>query len=132
MARDCHRTDAEYACVRMVNVADAVTTDTGGADVGVWTMSDPAEKYRDKVSPSHIAAMQAIGMMRMMLGQHREKFEELLESERNMHSIGCMLDPSLYRDMIYSKSFEQQLRLIRAALAFLSVADEIAKELGSS
>jgi hypothetical protein len=92
-------------------------------------MSDPAEKYRDKVSPSHQAAMAAIGIMRMMLNQHRAHFDELLESERRAHSIGAILDPTLYRDMIQSKSFAQQIRLVRATVAYLKELDEVAAEL---
>lgn len=92
-------------------------------------MDDPGLKYRGKVSPEHKMAMEAIGMMRMMLGQHREQFEKLIEAEGNMHSFGGMLDPTLYRDMIYSKSFKQQMRLVRAAVTFLKEIDAVAAEL---
>lgn len=91
-------------------------------------MSDPAEAYRDKVDPSHKLAMEAVGFMRQLLGPHREQFEKLLESERQMHNVGHILDPTLYKDMIYSKSFEHQLRLVRAALTFLNEADAVASE----
>lgn len=90
---------------------------------------DPAEKYRDKVSPEHKMAMDAIGFMRQILGQHREQFDALLKSEQHMHSVGGLLDPTLYRDMIYSKSFEQQMRLVRAAVAFLKEVDAVAAEI---
>lgn len=94
-------------------------------------MSDPAEKYRDKLDPSHKMAMDAIGFMRQMLGPHRERFEQLLKSEQEMHNAGHIINPTLYKDMIYSKSFEQQIRLVRAALAFLNEADAVAEELQS-
>jgi hypothetical protein len=92
-------------------------------------MADPAEKYRDKVDPSHKMAMDAIGMIRQVLSPHREVMERLLDSERQMHNFGHVLNPTLYNDMIYSKSFEQQTRLIKAALAFLDEADAVAAEL---
>jgi hypothetical protein len=95
-------------------------------------MADTAAKYRDKVDPEHAVAMQAIGFARQFLGQHRERYEALLKAEQDMHSFGGMIDPTMYRDMLNSKSFDQQTRLIKAALAFLkeadAVADEIAKE----
>lgn len=93
-------------------------------------MADPGEKYRDKVSTEHQVAMQAIGLMRHMLGQQREHFESLLKAERNMHDVGGLLDPTLYRDMIYSKGFAQQIRLVKAALAFLDELDAVAAEIG--
>jgi hypothetical protein len=95
-------------------------------------MSDPAEKYRDKVSPEHRMAMEAIGFMRQILGQHRGQFETLLEAEQRSHSMGMILDPTLYRDMIYSKSFAQQIRLVKAAVAFLNEVDAVANEIESA
>jgi len=78
-------------------------------------MTDVSAKYCDKVSPEHALAMQAIGMARMMLAPQREHLQELLDAEDRMHSFGHITDPTLYRDMIYSKNFERQTRLIRAA-----------------
>jgi hypothetical protein len=90
---------------------------------------DPVEKYRDKVSPEHKMAMEAIGIMRSLLSQHREQFDKLLKAESDMHNFGGMLDPTMYRDMLYSKSFGQQLRLVKAAVAFLDEVDAVAKEI---
>jgi hypothetical protein len=92
-------------------------------------MIDPAVNYRDQVDPRHKMAMEAIGFMRQILGQHREQFNALLKSERHMHDVGGLLNPTLYRDMLYSKSFEQQLRLVRAAVAFLNEVDAVANEI---
>lgn len=93
---------------------------------------DPAEKYRDKVDPQHIVAMQAIGIAHMALSQHRLHFEKLLRSKEHMDSVGCMFDPTLYRDMLYSKSFAQMIKLVNAAVAFLRVTDEVGEEIESS
>ena len=86
-------------------------------------------KYADRVTPEHRMAMEAIGMMRMILAQHRPQFEALLKSKDYMDNIGGLLDPTLYRDMLYSNSFTQQLRLVRAALDFLNAVDAVAKEI---
>jgi len=67
--------------------------------------------------------MEAVGLVAQILEPHREQFETLLKAERDMHSVGAILNPTLYRDMIYSKSFAQQIKVVRAAVAFL---DEIA------
>ena len=92
-------------------------------------MDDPAEKYRDNVDPEHKMAMEAIGVTRMVLSPHRKAFERLLQAERNAHSIGHITDPTLYRDMIHSESFAQQIALVRAALEFLDKVDAVASEL---
>jgi len=92
-------------------------------------MSDPVvEKYRDKTDPEHVRAMQAIGVARMMLAQHRDRYHALERAEREMHSFGGMIDPTLYRDMLSSKNFAQQVRMVRAVLAFLEAVDAIAEE----
>jgi hypothetical protein len=85
-------------------------------------------KYADKVTPEHRMAMEAIGMFRMMLGQHRPQFEALLKAKRDMDSFGGLLDPTLYRDMLHSKSFDQQIRLVTAAIKFLDEIDAVANE----
>lgn len=94
-------------------------------------MSDPALKYRDRVAPEHELAMQAVGMARMMLNaEHvRPQLELLDTSERHAHSVGHIMDPTMYRDMINSKSFAQQMRLVRAALAFLRETDAVAADI---
>lgn len=92
-------------------------------------MSDPAEKYRGRVSPEHQMAMDAVGFARHLLDQHREKFDALLKAERDAHSFGHIVDPTLYRDMIQSKSFALQIKLVRAAVAFLDECDAVAREI---
>lgn len=92
---------------------------------------DPAEAYRDCVDPKHKMAMDAIGFMRQLLSPYREQFETLLKAEADAHSFGHILNPTLYRDMLYSKSFAQQLRLVRAVKAFLDEVDAVAAELSS-
>ena len=88
-----------------------------------------ADKYRDKVTPEYKTAMEAIGMFRHLLGQHRPQFEALIKAERDMHNFGgVMLDPTLYRDMLYSKGFKQQIRLVTAALKFLDEIEAVAAE----
>ncbi len=89
---------------------------------------DIIEKYAKHVTPEHRMAMQAIGLFRNMLAQHREQFEALVKAERDMHNFGGMIDPTLYRDMLHSDSIKQQLRLVKAALAFLDEIDAVAAE----
>lgn len=86
------------------------------------------EKYADKVSPVHRAALQAIGMARMLLNQHEGAYRELIESRDWMDSIGGLLDPTFYRDVLYSKNLARQIRLVKVTLAFLKEVNEVAKE----
>lgn len=78
-------------------------------------------------SAEHALAMQAVGIARMSLNaEHvRPQLELLDEAERRSHSVGHILDPTLYRDQINSASFADQMTLVRAALAFLRATDEI-------
>lgn len=94
-------------------------------------MNDPAEKYKDKLSPNHKLAMDTIASCSLMLNYFRPHFEEIIKSESSMHSVGAILDPTMYRDMIYSKTFAQQMRLVRAALAFLKEIDEVKNNLNN-
>ena len=93
-------------------------------------MIDPAEKYRTNVSPEHRVSMEAIGFARLLLAQHRAGYDAFIKAEQDMHSFGGMFDPTLYRDMLYSQSFKQQVRLVKAAVAFLNEVDAIAQAIG--
>ena len=96
-------------------------------------MTDPAIKYRDRLDPAHQSAMDTVlGPVRIMLGAHRLHFEAVLEAERHAHSVGHILDPTLYRDMIQSKSFGQQLRVMKAAIAFLDELDAVEREIAGA
>lgn len=89
-------------------------------------------KYARHSTPEHRAAMQAVGIARAMLGEHRERYDALLESKRQMDNVGWLLDPTLYRDVLASRRVARQIRMAEAALAFLrevdAVADETARE----
>lgn len=93
-------------------------------------MTDPAEKYRDKVDPNHKMAMDAIAFSRQLLEPQAEHLRALLKAEQHAHAIGHITDPTMYRDMIYSKSFAQQIRLARAALAYIDELNAVAEEIG--
>ncbi len=93
------------------------------------TMTDPAKKYAGKVDPKHALAMSSIGLMQQILKPHREQFERLINAEKSAHSHMHILDPTLYRDMLNSRSFAQQIRLVTAALKFINEVDAVAREL---
>lgn len=88
-------------------------------------MTDPAEKYRDKVSPEHTMLMNTIGFAYQLMEAQRQQLRLFLDAERSAHAVGHIIDPTLYRDMINSESFAQQLVLCRAAEAFLAACDEV-------
>ena len=88
-------------------------------------MTDTAEKYRDKVDPEHKASMDltigAYHTIKMVEGHLRK----LDEAERRSHSFGHITDPTIYRDQINSKSFADQMVVVRAALKFIETIDEL-------
>ena len=49
-----------------------------------------------------------------------------------MDNVGHILDPTLYKYMIYSKSFEQQMKLANAALKFIDDVSAVKSELEPS
>lgn len=91
-------------------------------------MTDPAEKYRDRIDPFHQMAMDSVAFANMAMGSHREHLEHFVEAERRSHSVMHITDPTLYRDMIQSKSFALQIRMAKAALAFLREIEAISEE----
>jgi hypothetical protein len=81
-------------------------------------MADSAEKYADKVDPMHKAAMDlTIGAFHQ-IDIVIDRLRKLDKAERDSHSIMHITDPTMYRDMIYSKSFALQMKIIRAAIDF--------------
>lgn len=90
---------------------------------------DLIAKYADKVTPEHRMAMEAVGFTRQVLSSQREYFQELVDAEHRIHSVGIVVDPTLYRDALYSDGLKQQIRMCKAALAFLNEIDAIAAEI---
>ncbi len=86
------------------------------------------EKYKDKVTPEYRAAITAIHFAAGMLQNHKAIYDSLLEGKRYMDNVGGLLDPTLYRDLLQSKNFERQLRLVQATLTFLAAVDEVETE----
>ena len=92
-------------------------------------MNDITEKYADKVTPEYQMAMQmamqCIVTCRQILEANKKQYEDLINGKQYMDSVGGLLNPSLYRDMLYSKNFEVQLKLAEAAMKFLRETDAI-------
>lgn len=95
-------------------------------------MQDPSHKYRDQVDLNHRMAMDAVSFSFQLLEPHTGQIQAFLEAERQSHSIGMVLDPTLYRDQIYSRNFARQIRMANAALAFIreigAIRNDIAAE----
>lgn len=86
---------------------------------------DTSENYADKVDPMHSA------MMGMIIGAYHTltmvapQIEKFLEAESRSHSFLHITDPTLYRDMIHSKNFADQVTLAKAAQTFLKCVERI-------
>jgi hypothetical protein len=85
-------------------------------------------KYAHKVTPEYDVAMQAIGFARMLMAQHRAQYDALLESREYMDNVGGLLDPTLYLDVLHSKSLALQMRMVKAAVAFHDEIEKITVE----
>lgn len=84
---------------------------------------------QDEVDQGHAMAMQAIGFMGSLLSGHRASFDALLKAERHFQSAGIVIDPTLYRQMLHSESFKLQIRLVKAAVAFIDEIDAVKAEI---
>jgi len=82
-------------------------------------MTDPAEKYRDKLDPAHQLAMDTIINSYRVMEMFKDHISKTLEAERRSHSVGHMIDPTMYRDAMHSKSWRAQVQIMRAAQVFL-------------
>lgn len=91
-------------------------------------MSDTAEKYADRLDPFHVLAMDTVMSSHAMMTMFKAHLQKLVESERHMHSAGHIFDPTFYRDMIHSKKFERQMKVVNAALKFLADVDAVLEE----
>lgn len=91
-------------------------------------MGDRAEKYRDQVDPQHKQAMDAVGFAFMVLGPHADQLKRFLEAEERSHSVMHITDPTAYGDMLASKSFALQVRMAKAATAFIRELEAVKAE----
>lgn len=93
--------------------------------------NDPGKRYAGRVAPEFTAAMAAVVLsVSYILRPHKATFEQLDEAERQSHSHLHITDPTLYRDQINSAQFDQNVRMMRAALRFVREVEGIAKEAG--
>jgi hypothetical protein len=77
----------------------------------------------------HKMMMDAIGFAAQVLTTQAEAMGKLIDAERSMHSYLHITDPTLYRNAIHNKGLAQQVRLARAALAFVLEVQAVKGEL---
>lgn len=82
-------------------------------------MSDTVAAIRAKM------AFDAIAFAAATIAQHRDFYQKLDEQRRYMDNVGGLLDPTLYRNVLYSKVFEGNKAAADAALAFLRAIEAI-------
>jgi hypothetical protein len=86
---------------------------------------DPATKYADRVDPEYRMAMNMVLGAYHTMSLVAAPLRKLDQAERDAHSFGHIVDPTLYKDMIYSPSFAEQMKIVRAALAFIKACDDV-------
>lgn len=77
----------------------------------------------------HKMAIDAIGFAAQILTPNADQYAALIESERSMHSSLHITDPTLYIKALHSKGLAQQVRLSKAALAFILEVQAVKSEL---
>lgn len=73
----------------------------------------------------HRMAMEAVGFAAQLLTPQAEYLGKFIDAERSMHSYLHITDPTLYRAAINSKGLDLQVRLAKAALAFIVAVQEV-------
>jgi hypothetical protein len=77
----------------------------------------------------HKMAFDAIGFAAQLLTPQADTLAALIEAEMQMHSYMHITDPTLYRRAIHDKGLAQQVRLAKAALAFVLEVQAVKDEL---
>ncbi len=77
----------------------------------------------------HKMAMEAIGFAAQILTPQAEQLAKLVEAEQSMHSFLHITDPTMYQKAINSDSLQQQVKLAKAAIAFVLAVQEVKSEL---
>lgn len=92
-------------------------------------MTDPANKYRDRLSTEHKMAMDTIAFAFQMLAPHMGQYLNVIAGNNAIESFGPVLSPTLFRDVTGSKSFAMQLKLMEAAVSFINACMDVGEEL---
>jgi hypothetical protein len=74
-------------------------------------------------------AMDAIGLAAQLLTPQAETLGALVEAERSMYSFMHITDPTAYIRAVNDKGLQQQVRLAKAALAFILEVQAVKDEL---
>lgn len=77
----------------------------------------------------HKMAMDAVGMAAHLLTPQVDTLAALVKAEQNMHSFMHITDPTLYIKALNSRSLAQQVKLAKAAIAFVQAVQEVKNEL---
>lgn len=81
------------------------------------------------VDPRYKMAIEAIGFAAQLLTPNHQIYADLIRQEREMHNSLHITDPTLYIKALNSKSLDRQLKLTRAALAFIVAIQEVKAEI---
>lgn len=84
-----------------------------------------------EIAEAHAQAMQAVGLAAQVLTPNHDAFARLIESNRAVNETGWLTDPTLFRQAAGNKNLDQQVRLARAALAFILAVQEVKGELAA-
>lgn len=89
-------------------------------------MTETAESY----AVEHKMAMDAVGFAAQLLTPQADALGRLVEAEREMHSYLHITDPTLYRNALHNRNLAAQVRLAKAALAFVLEVQAVKADLG--
>lgn len=79
---------------------------------------------------THKMAFDAVGFAAQLLTPQADYLGKLIEAERSMHSHMHITDPTFYRRAMNDKNLAAQVKLARAAVAFVLAVQEVKGDLG--
>lgn len=81
---------------------------------------------------NHAMAMDAVGLAAQLLTTQADTLAALIKAERDMHNFMHITDPTFYKQAMSSKSLALQVRMARAALAFINEIQGVKNELSEA
>jgi hypothetical protein len=66
-----------------------------------------------------VIALRTMMTAALLVREMRPQLEEILKANRYMDNVGGLLDPTLYRKMLYSENFKTNIKMVEATLHYL-------------
>jgi hypothetical protein len=67
-------------------------------------------------------ALESIGLVAQVLAMHEGALKSLVDAHERFDAIGFAADPTFYRQLLHSRTYQANIRMARRTLEFLAAA----------